>query len=322
MKTGKTALVLGGGGAKGAYEIGVWQALKELGVDIHIVTGTSIGAINGALVAQDDFEAAQKSWSQIKENTITELTEQDALRIILDEHIREDILRGGPVEYGLVTVEFPSFQEHCTFLEDIPEGELVDYILASAACFPIIQPYEINDKKFIDGAYFDNLPVEMALKKGAEHVIAVDLDAVGLMRKHTWKASPHLTMISSKWSLGNFWAFEPNNVKRIMRLGYLDAMKAFHVFSGSKYTFIRGEFAGTGLAEADGAAATFELDPTIIYSKAVLDRKLRETMGQEREKNWKEEFKVKMKRLLSDGPATLVEEEILAKRYMAKNGML
>ena len=46
----KTALVFGGGGSRGAYEIGVWQALNELGIEINIVTGASIGAVNGASV--------------------------------------------------------------------------------------------------------------------------------------------------------------------------------------------------------------------------------------------------------------------------------
>ena len=54
----KTALVLSGGGARGAYEAGVWQALTELGIKIDIITGTSVGAINAAMVAQDELELA------------------------------------------------------------------------------------------------------------------------------------------------------------------------------------------------------------------------------------------------------------------------
>ena len=54
----KNALVLSGGGSRGGYEIGVWQALRELGVPIHIITRTSVGALNGAMVVQDDFDRA------------------------------------------------------------------------------------------------------------------------------------------------------------------------------------------------------------------------------------------------------------------------
>lgn len=49
-------LVLAGGGTKGAYEVGVWKALKELNISITAIAGTSIGALNAALILQDDFE--------------------------------------------------------------------------------------------------------------------------------------------------------------------------------------------------------------------------------------------------------------------------
>ena len=54
----KRAVVLGGGGSRGSYQIGVWQAMLELGLEYHVVTGTSVGALNGALMAQREFEAA------------------------------------------------------------------------------------------------------------------------------------------------------------------------------------------------------------------------------------------------------------------------
>ena len=56
----KLALVLAGGGARGAYEVGVWQAMSELGMEIDIVTGSSVGSINGAMVCQGDLELSLK----------------------------------------------------------------------------------------------------------------------------------------------------------------------------------------------------------------------------------------------------------------------
>ncbi len=58
-------LVLQGGGAKGSYHIGVWKALRELGIKISAVTGTSVGALNGAFIAQDDFDEALKLWEHM-----------------------------------------------------------------------------------------------------------------------------------------------------------------------------------------------------------------------------------------------------------------
>ena len=69
----KTAFVLSGGGSRGAYEIGVWKALKELGVEIDMVFGTSVGAINGAMVAQDEPELAEKLWKQMQTGMIFDI---------------------------------------------------------------------------------------------------------------------------------------------------------------------------------------------------------------------------------------------------------
>ena len=55
-------LVLEGGGAKGAYQIGAWKALREAGVRIRGVALTSVGALNGALICMGDLEHAEKLW--------------------------------------------------------------------------------------------------------------------------------------------------------------------------------------------------------------------------------------------------------------------
>ena len=52
----KTAIVLAGGGSRGAYQIGVWKALREMGIDYQLVTGTSVGALNGVLMVQQEYD--------------------------------------------------------------------------------------------------------------------------------------------------------------------------------------------------------------------------------------------------------------------------
>ena len=59
------ALVLSGGGSKGSYQIGVWKALKKLHIKFDIVTGTSVGALNGALITQKSYFRAIKLWKKI-----------------------------------------------------------------------------------------------------------------------------------------------------------------------------------------------------------------------------------------------------------------
>ena len=64
--TKEYGIVLDGGGARGAYQIGAWKALKEAGVKIAAVAGTSVGALNGALICMDDLEKAEKIWSEME----------------------------------------------------------------------------------------------------------------------------------------------------------------------------------------------------------------------------------------------------------------
>ena len=65
MNERKIALVLSGGGSRGAYQCGVWQALSELGIKIDIVVGVSVGAINGAMVVQGDVVKTTNLWREM-----------------------------------------------------------------------------------------------------------------------------------------------------------------------------------------------------------------------------------------------------------------
>lgn len=285
---GKVALVLGGGGSRGAYQIGVWQALRELDVRLDIITGTSVGAINGALILQNAFDPALSLWRELETNMVFDMdlkeivtqggADSAGLQKLLDEYISEDKIRESSLEYGIVTAELPGFTPHYLFKEDIPKSKLRDYILASASCFPAIKSHAIDDVKFVDGGYIDNLPVGMALQKGAALVIAVDLDGIGVIRKKELAKAEYLSIIGSAWNLGNFLVFDKNNSQRIIRLGYLDAMKSFHVFDGHYYTFPKGEFDKRSLKNADAAAKIFELDPLCIYKKFTLNRRLSEAV--------------------------------------------
>ena len=72
----KIGLVLAGGGGKGAYELGVWKALKELSIDkyIDVFSGTSIGAFNAALFAQDDLEKAVELWDKVTMDSLVPIS--------------------------------------------------------------------------------------------------------------------------------------------------------------------------------------------------------------------------------------------------------
>ena len=302
----KTALVLSGGGSRGAYQIGVWEALSELDVTIDMVFGTSVGSINGAMVVQGDLELSRKLWQQMETDMIFDietsgLPSEDAwayakeivlrggagtsgLGRLLREYIDEDRVRNAAADYGLVTVEFPSLEGHFLYKSDIPYGRLADYIMASASCFPAAQKYVIGDREFIDGGYRDNLPVEMALDRGATSIIAVDLHAAGIVRHSAVKKAKEVPdgshMIESPLDLGNFLIFDKLNTGRIMRLGYLDTMREFGVYEGERYTFRKNTFSSHDLMGADSAAYCFRLDPCTVYDDAGITDALKKRTSQ------------------------------------------
>ena len=286
MEDRKTALVLGGGGSRGAYEIGVWQAVRELGIPIDMVTGSSVGAINGAIIAQDSFDLAVSLWKEIDTPMVFDVDLKDILsnsgkigsnklKGLLQQYIDETAVRNSSTDYGLVTVEFPSMTPKFLMKNQIPEGKLIDYILASSTLFPAMKGYEINSLKYVDGGFSDNIPVGLALDHGATHVIAVNLDAVGVVRRKRMNDADFLRIIQSPWDLGNFLIFDKINSKKIIRLGYLDTLKAFEIYDGTYFCLVKGEFDRRSLQGANTAGIIFELNPEIIYKKYIYNLSLK-----------------------------------------------
>ena len=77
LDTSKTyAIALEGGGAKGAYEIGAWKALEEAGIKYNAVSGTSVGALNGAMMAMRDLPRAAAAWNDMRLSKVIELDKE------------------------------------------------------------------------------------------------------------------------------------------------------------------------------------------------------------------------------------------------------
>lgn len=260
-------LVLGGGGAKGGYEIGVWKALKELNIPIEIITGTSVGALNGAIMAQGDYEMAEKLWSSmtidgiikvekeisasnedmgrasfllntIKSAIATHGLDITPLKLLLQEVINEKKIRESKIDFGMVTFSLTDFKPIRIFKNDIPEGKLIDYLLASA-CFPAFRPHEIDNKKFIDGGVYDNIPVSLMLDKGIKNIIVVDVSGMGFVRKVDTRGV-HITYIKNSEDLGGTLNFDKGRTKINIEIGYYDTLKAFGKLLGKHYYFIPG----------------------------------------------------------------------------------
>ena len=255
------ALVLAGGGARGSYQVGVWRALTELGWRPQIITGTSVGSLNGAMFALDLYETARDMWTSIRSQDVMELPEEtrnltelhqflrDVVRAggmdvtpleeIVERVLDEDALRASPIRFGLVTVEKRGLKPRELPLEEIPKGKVKDYLLASAACFPALRAKQIDGVQFLDGGYRDNMPTALAQKMGAEELVCVDLEGVGITLPN--RTGLPTTMVRSYWELGDILHFDPDTARRNIELGYYDTLRAFGRLRGCAYAVAKNE---------------------------------------------------------------------------------
>ncbi|MDE6476209.1 MAG: patatin-like phospholipase family protein [Erysipelotrichaceae bacterium] len=262
----KVGLVLGGGGSKGAYEVGVWKALRELNIQFDIVTGTSIGAMIGAMIVQDDFEKCESLWNGIEiedviENGVnlnfdiksilaqkksyTKFVENlcssrrdDILPFIkiVNHMFDEDKFFNSAIDFGCMTINVTKRKPQAFQKAQLSTAkEVKNVLIASAACFPMFPMKKIDDENFIDGGYYDNVPIQLARELGADIIIAVDLKSVGTNRIDEPQAD--VIYIEPHVPLGSFFCFHQEIIQRNKLIGYLDTMKKFQYYYGYIYTF-------------------------------------------------------------------------------------
>lgn len=256
----RTAIVLSGGGAKGAYQVGVWKALRKLGINYDIVTGTSVGALNGVLMVQGDYHQAINLWSNIDYNFIFNNDFSNVNETIYLTYIKEFVKDGGMdianleqalkkffnlerffnsnVDFGIVVYNLTQLKEEFLTKKELNSKNIKDYVIASATCYPAFKIKKINNQKYIDGGFYDNLPVNLAIDLGADRIIAVDLKAPGICQKVKDENKKIISIIPNN-DIGSFLKFDKYASRRNIKYGYNDTLKVFHKLVGKKYTFYK-----------------------------------------------------------------------------------
>lgn len=264
-------LVLEGGGTKGAYQIGAYKALRKLGIEFKGVAGTSIGALNGAYIVQDNIEVLEDIWTNydythfmnVDEETYHSIKNIDftpknlnmvislinkarknqgidisPFRNLLEKTINEDLIRNSNKDFGLVTVMWDGkIVPNPMFIENIPKGKLLDYLIASAS-LPIFKLDKLDDKLFLDGVFHNNIPVSLLREKGYEDIVVIRLidDLFGKVNLNHHKDMNMKVIVPSEY-LGGCLNVDPDNVHKNIKLGYMDAMKTFNRYDGIRYYF-------------------------------------------------------------------------------------
>lgn len=262
-----TGIVLGGGGARGSYQVGAWHALKEMGIKYDLVSGTSVGALNGAFMVQGNLEDAEEMWrniatkkilnlsldetehktreklikgvkvltsSALKENGVDSTPLYHMIETMVDEEKMFDPNKK-PIEFYFIATLAPKMEEVVVSLSDIQKEELSKWLLATSSFYPAMKACEINGQYYIDGGYRNNIPKDVLVKHGATELIVIDVKGPGFIKPTRVPRDVTETLVSSKWGLGAVLLFDKERAVWNMQQGYLDTMKAFHVYEGTWY---------------------------------------------------------------------------------------
>lgn len=179
----KVALVLCGGGSRGALELGFYRALVEIGVPIDFIVGSSVGALNGAFIAAgESAEVMDALWRSIRFRDLFGLNwralvsprRADSiygnfrLRHFIERHLPAKRFEDLRVPLTILATDIDTGKSIC-----LEQGDLTEAILASVAIPGLLPPVLHDGRQLIDGGVTNNLPLDVAVDKGATTALAI-----------------------------------------------------------------------------------------------------------------------------------------------------
>ena len=171
----KVGLVLSGGGAKGAAEIGALKVIEQKKIKIDYIAGTSIGAIMGALYSAGYTPAEL-------EDIFAGLSNDQGKNSLYIRTLLSSLLEAK----GVSTFEDLKIPFRCVVADTqelkevvLSEGSVLEAIMASSAIPYIYSNVEIDGHIYVDGGFYNNLPVDVVKNMGAEYTLVIDLRQEG-----------------------------------------------------------------------------------------------------------------------------------------------
>jgi len=265
-------LVLEGGGARGAYQVGAWKALWEAGVKIRGAAGTSVGALNGALICMDDFDKARQIWETISYSRVMDVDDQlmdqlmsfrlkslsvvslseviagakrilkdrgfdiAPLRSLIEEVVDEDSIRSSSRELYVVTYSLSDRQPLVVNVKEVPEGEIADMLMASAYLIGFRRE-KLGGKYYMDGGGFNNVPADVLIEKGYKDIIILRIYGYGVDTERKLEVPEDVSLyhVAPRQDLGGMLEFDRKRARRNMLLGYFDAQRMLYGLAGRIY---------------------------------------------------------------------------------------
>ena len=264
------AIALEGGGARGAYQVGAWRALQEAGIRFQAVSGTSVGALNGALMVMGDLKRAEGIWENIKFSQVMDVDDEEMKKLLsfnlmdvdwrsqleqvkrvlanrgfdvtplrqwIDEMVDEEEIRNSEKELYIQTYSISDLKGLSLRARDLKEpGELKDMLLASAY-FPAFRNEQLGGKRYTDGGAHDVIPIHALVENGYREIIVIRLNCPGVERSFKVPRYVNVHTVMPSRELGGLLEFESEQSRRNMKLGYYDAMRLLYGLRGERYYF-------------------------------------------------------------------------------------
>lgn len=259
----ETGIVFAGGGAKGAYQIGVIKALQENGYlnNVKAMSGTSIGCINSMLYAMDDIDNMIEAWADINLSTVFSLDvsgtinsgisfSREELLKTSEKYIDYDKLKNGKYDifsticmigadkYGTETVA--EYRK----LSDYDTDTIKKIMLASTALPVIYEPVEIAGKYYRDGGLCDNVPIKPIYELGLKRIIVIETHHDAKINPEKWPDTEIIPIVPS-YDLGDIVTgtldFTEKSIEFKKMLGYKDGIRAIKTQFEKNEIYIRME---------------------------------------------------------------------------------
>lgn len=258
----KIGLVFAGGGSRGAYQIGVWKALIELGLDkyVEVVSGTSIGALNAMLFLQGDYNLAEDIWHNLTKDEIMPLEEKDlivkgilfflgAKNMSFIKKYIPNAVRGGTLSREglndiLERVDFAKIKNSkikgyatCTSIPEIKAQyfninkysvEDIKKILFATSAVPLVYDSPVIENiSYLDGGMVDNIPIQPVYGEKCDIIIVVQLEANIIVDRDMYPNTNIISINSEEGEgpdLKGMMDFDTDVIRRRITKGYKDTI--------------------------------------------------------------------------------------------------
>lgn len=261
------AVALEGGGARGAYQVGAWRALEENGVKFCAVAGSSVGALNGAMIAMRDLPTAEVLWNDMSFSRVMNVNDEDMrrlfagklleldfkhigsglkkivkdggfdvtpLRRLIAETVDVDKIKASPIRLFICAHSITDHKGIDIDVKSLPVSDIHDMLLASAY-FPAFKHEPLCGKMYTDGGVSNVLPLSPLIDNGYKDIISIRLYGFGVEKKVKIPKGTTVIEIAPKRDLGKTLNFDADACRKNYRLGYFDTMRMLYGLYGERY---------------------------------------------------------------------------------------